>query len=348
MPTLVRDRDHLIEEIQAAAYDLIFIVLSDHNIGLIDLVSDMDGISPPVVAILEVEDEQFALDLMQKDIDYLVKSSITPARLSRSLAYHINHRKAHDASRWLHAVVDSSADAIVGKNIHNIIISWNKGAEKIFGYTAAEVIGNPVTILMPDDRKQDADFILAEILAGRNVAQYTTIRKHKSGRLIDVSISAAPVLDNHGNITGVSITTRDVTTRNVRQRVLLDQAEKLRAAFELAHLGSWEWLIEEDRVIWDEGMVDLFGGKRLDTPPSNLTDFINLLHPDDGGDFAQFLASLAIGGEADSIDCRIIWPDGSVHSITTKSQSKVQNKTKQMESKEQRSSAFAGIRPRPD
>lgn len=128
--------------------------------------------------------------------------------------------------RRLAAIVESSDDAILWKDLDGIIASWNKGAERIFGYTADEVVGKPVTILIPPDRQDEEPAILARIRRGERVEHYETIRQRKDGSLINISLTVSPVRDAAGNIVGASKIARDITERKraeERQRLLLKE-----------------------------------------------------------------------------------------------------------------------------
>ena len=95
----------------------------------------------------------------------------------------------------LAAIVESSDDAIIGKDLNGIITDWNRGAEKIFGYTAAEMTGTSILRLIPEDRRAEEDFILGQICRGQKVEHLETMRQAKDGRLISVSITASPIKD---------------------------------------------------------------------------------------------------------------------------------------------------------
>ena len=138
-------------------------------------------------------------------------------------AQDITERKqAEIASLWLAAIVEFSDDAIIGKDINSIITSWNKGAERIFGYSASEMIGTSIMRLIPDDRGDEENHILAKIKRGENLEHFETLRKTKDGRLIDVSVTASPIKDATGKVIGVSKVARDWTERKrVNQRLTL-------------------------------------------------------------------------------------------------------------------------------
>ena len=115
----------------------------------------------------------------------------------------------------LAAIVESSDDAIMGKDLNGIITSWNKGAEKIFGYTAGEIVGTSVMRLVPADRQQEENRVLENIKRGNSVAHFETLRQAKDGRLINVSITVSPIKDVTGVIIGVSKVAHDITDRKI-------------------------------------------------------------------------------------------------------------------------------------
>jgi len=117
------------------------------------------------------------------------------------------------APEYLAAIVDSTDDAVIGKTLDGTIISWNKGAERIYGYAADEVIGQPISILIPLDRANELPAILARIARGERIDHYLTKRARKDGRVIDVSVTISPVEDETGKIIGASAIARDVTAQ---------------------------------------------------------------------------------------------------------------------------------------
>jgi PAS domain S-box-containing protein len=126
----------------------------------------------------------------------------------------INERKAAEVSQArLAAIVESSDDAIIGKSLDGRILSWNAGAERIFGYTAAEAIGRSITLIIPAERWEEERSILAHLRRGERVEHFETVRLTKVGRRIDVSLTSSPVRDGSGRIVGASKVARDITDR---------------------------------------------------------------------------------------------------------------------------------------
>jgi PAS domain S-box-containing protein len=137
-------------------------------------------------------------------------------------------RKAELASLRLAAIVEFSDDAIIGKDLSSIITSWNRGAEKLFGYTASEMVGTSIMRLIPDDRLDEENHILGQIRSGKSVRHFETLRQAKDGRLIDVSVTASPIKDAAGNPTGVSKVARDITERKLSEHALQESEGRLR------------------------------------------------------------------------------------------------------------------------
>lgn len=133
--------------------------------------------------------------------------------IARQLAFAFRSHLADDATRRLAALVESSDDAIVSKTLEGIIISWNAGAERLFGFSADEAIGAPITMLIPDGRLDEEKKILADIRAGRRVQSYETVRRCRDGHLVDVSLTISPVRDSRGTIIGASKIARDISER---------------------------------------------------------------------------------------------------------------------------------------
>ena len=142
-------------------------------------------------------------------------------------------KEAAEIRERLAAIVDSSDDAIVSKDLNGIVVNWNAGAEKIFGYRAEEIIGKPITTIIPPELHGDEAMILSKIRSGQKIDHFETIRVAKNGERIDVSLSISPVRDEHGNIIGAAKIARNITENKKMERALR-MTEKLAAAGRLA------------------------------------------------------------------------------------------------------------------
>ena len=144
--------------------------------------------------------------------------------------------KAPSGEALLAAIVASSDDAIVSKTLEGIITSWNRGAERVFGYSAEEAIGRSIRMLIPEDRFYEEEMILDRLRRGESVEHYETVRKTKDGRLIDIAVTISPVRDETGQVVGASKVARDVTLQRRLQRELQEaDARKTEFLALLAH-----------------------------------------------------------------------------------------------------------------
>ncbi|HVI11005.1 MAG TPA: PAS domain S-box protein, partial [Candidatus Binatia bacterium] len=143
-------------------------------------------------------------------------------------------RQALDRDVKLAAIVDSSEDAILSKDLDGTILSWNKGAEKLYGYSAAEVIGRPVYGIIPREYQEDALHFLEEVAQGRPVRREETARRHKDGSLVHVSLLVSPVRNAEGRIIGASSIAHDISERKRAEAALRESEERLRLFIEHA------------------------------------------------------------------------------------------------------------------
>jgi PAS domain S-box-containing protein len=135
-----------------------------------------------------------------------------------------------DIESRLAAIVESSDDAIVSKDLNGTILSWNRGAERIFGYTANEAIGRSIRIIIPQDRQAEEDNVLARIRQGLSVDHFETVRQRKDGTLVDISVTISPVRNAAGEIVAASKIARDVTEQR-RLRVIANEANRQKDEF---------------------------------------------------------------------------------------------------------------------
>ena len=162
--------------------------------------------------------------------------------------------------RWLASIIESSDDAIVSKSLDGIITSWNRGAERVFGYTAEEVIGRPITIVIPQDRQDEERTILTRIRRGERIDHFETVRQRKQGNLIAVSLTVSPVKNAEGMIVGASKIARDITEqkRNQEQIATLAREAEHRSKNLLANVQATVKMSQSDT---SEGLKDAIEGR---------------------------------------------------------------------------------------
>src|SRR4029453_17735447 len=132
----------------------------------------------------------------------------------------------------LAAIVNSSDDAIIGKDLDGVITSWNNGAERLFGYTAQEAIGQPITMLIPSDRQHEEPEILARLKRGESVDHFETLRVTKDGSLLELSLTISPIKDATGQVIGASKIARDITKGKRAEDALRASEERYRILFD--------------------------------------------------------------------------------------------------------------------
>ena len=143
-------------------------------------------------------------------------------------------KRAEDANRRLAAIIESSGDAIISIDLDEMITSWNKEAERLFGYTAAEIIGKPITVLVPPDRQNEELEIMERIRRGERVIRYETVHGRKDGTPLDISLAVSPINDENGHVIGASKIARDIT-----ERVRTDRRRATQYAVTNLLAGSW-------------------------------------------------------------------------------------------------------------
>src|SRR6202161_1881232 len=127
------------------------------------------------------------------------------------------HQRAEQVSHRLAAIVESSDDAIISKDLNGVIATWNKGAERLFGYLEQEAIGKPVTMLIPEQHRDEETRILERIRSGERIDHFETVRRRKDGTLVSISLSVSPITDGLGRIVGASKIARDITEQKRRE-----------------------------------------------------------------------------------------------------------------------------------
>jgi PAS domain S-box-containing protein len=193
----------------------------------------------------------------------------------------ISTRGIGEAELNLHlaAIVQSSEDAIISKTLDGIVTSGNPGAEKLFGYTAEEMIGQPILKILPPDRLNEEPSILERIRKGESVEHFYTIRQTKQGKLVDISLTISPIKDAQGRIIGASKIARNVTSNIIARRKLVESEERLRMALEATQLGTWDFHPLTGELNWSEECKKIYA-----LPPGKEVDFkffSEHIYPDD-------------------------------------------------------------------
>ncbi|MGZ8972617.1 PAS domain S-box protein [Methylomagnum sp.] len=227
------------------------------------------------------------------------------------------------------AIVESSDDAIIGKTADGILTSWNRGAERVFGYRSEEAIGKSITFLIPDDRVGEERMILDKITHGLSIEHYETVRRRKDGKLIDVSVTISPLRDAEGKIVGASKIARDITENKRLQAALQEHERKLEEAQRVAHVGYWDRDYHTGQVTISEESRRIFGlppGERVFNVAEWHALWLELVHLDDRPRVSQIISNAMRGGVRYDVEYRLVQPGGEVlfvHSVgdTTRDES---------------------------
>jgi PAS domain S-box-containing protein len=214
----------------------------------------------------------------------------------------------------LAAVVDSSDDASISKDLNGIINAWNRGAEKIFGYSAEEAVGKPMLMLFPNGQgKEEAD-ILARIGRGESVEHFETHRVRKDGQIIDVSVTISPIRDGNGVVVGASKVARDITER-IRAQEALRQSDVRRGfALDTAKIGDWDLDLTTLQATRSTLHDQIFGYAEP-LPEWNFEIFLRHVHPDDRDRVRETFQSSIRQKKKSEFECRIVWPNGEIRWI---------------------------------
>jgi PAS domain S-box-containing protein len=148
-------------------------------------------------------------------------------------------KQAEEITGLLAAIVASSDDAIISKNLDGIITSWNKSAERIFGYPPEEAIGRHITLIIPPERYAEESDILARLRRGERIDHFHTVRRRKDGSLLDVSLTISPVRDSSGRVIGASKVARDITAQKQAERALQESEERFRVITDASPIMVW-------------------------------------------------------------------------------------------------------------
>jgi PAS domain S-box-containing protein len=217
------------------------------------------------------------------------------------------------------ALLESTDLAIVGVTMDGTVEAWNRGAERIFGYSSQEAIGRPFSILNPGEKSHEMAEALEQIAAGQSVPATDADRRRKDGTLVSVLWGMAPIRNSKGEITGAVATLRDVAERKQAERELRASEERLKLAQVAAGVGTWGLRFSDGVLECSEEYYRLFG---LSSPPPNHATFdwvLERVHADDRDGVLERLSQARREGVYDS-EFRIVWPDGSIRWIAGRAQ----------------------------
>ena len=187
-------------------------------------------------------------------------------------------KQAEEITGLLAAIVASSDDAIISKNLDGIITSWNVSAERIFGYTPQEAIGEHVTLIIPPERHAEESDILDRLRRGERIDHFHTVRRRKDGSLLDVSVTISPVRDSSGRVIGASKVARDISAQKQADRALRESEQRFRVITDASPIMVWMSGMDKLCYYFNKGWLD-FVGRTLEQESGN--GWVENVHPED-------------------------------------------------------------------
>lgn len=314
-----------LSQLSQGGIDIVFLDLSLPDSDGLESVTKIRKIAPliPIIVLTGRDDYGLSLQSLRMGAqDYLLKGELGASALERSIDYATERQRGADVSEFLASLVQSSVDAIIGRDLDGTIISWNAGAEKMYGYKASEAIGQSFEFLVPEDRLGEMTLILEKTKNDLPVDSFETVRVRKDGSALPVSCSVSPLRNSQGLPTGAVIVARDITARLLAEKDLRESNQRLQLAVLSAKVGIWSWDTQAGAIIWDDRMCAFFGRPREDYPqkPNEFFDitldtFMETVHPDDRAKVSVALAKVLEQNSNYECSYRIIWPDSTLHFI---------------------------------
>ena len=216
-------------------------------------------------------------------------------------------KQAEEARRQLSAIIDGSGDAIFGATVDGMVASWNAAAERLFGYTAEDIVGRAVALLAPAGLAHEQREVWARLNAGGPAERFETARRRKDGSLVDVLITASPATDEAGKVVGMSVIAHDITEQREAQRALEASQRRLAEAQRIARLGSFELTVATGEMTWSEEQYRVLGLEPQLEPTADL--FASMVHPDDRARLGHAWVNATERGVPFDLVCRVVRAD---------------------------------------
>jgi PAS domain S-box-containing protein len=227
----------------------------------------------------------------------------------------ISERKqAEQARARLAAIVEFSNDAIVSSTLDGIIVTWNRAAERLYGYTAEEVQGRKVSMLLPEDRPKELESVLQRIARGETVEAMETVRKRKDGRLLAVCLTVSPLKNQAGEVFGASAVVRDITEYKRAEHELRESQERFRQLIELIREVFWLSNPEKNRILYVSPAYEEIWGRSCASLYASPESWLDAIHPEDRERVRTASLTKQVAGDYCE-EYRIVRPDGTVRWI---------------------------------
>ncbi len=263
----------------------------------------------PAILVTATGNERVAAEAIRHGVaDYLRKTESFAELLPEAIERSTRVARLQEQNRFLASLVDAAEEAIISRDLDDVITSWNRGAEELFGWTAAEALGRPIGLLLPEEfRARPA----REEQGGARVggAQQEIRLARKDGRLVWVLATVTPLSDAAGRVVGHCATALDVTVRKREEEALQQSQAMLAEAQAIGHIGSWERDLATGSTRWSAELFRLFGLEpSLDEQPRQA--ILDRVHPDDRAHLNEEVARAVAEGGGLAVEHRAVLPDG--------------------------------------
>jgi PAS domain S-box-containing protein len=241
---------------------------------------------------------------------------VSHKRIEPKRAEEVLHFLAEEERARLAAIVESSDDAIIGKTLEGTITSWNKGAERIYGYSAEEAVGEPISMLVPTERPDEVPEILQKIRRGEKVEHFETVRMTKDGRRLDISLTVSPIKDIEGSVVAASTIARDITDRKEAEKRLREAKGRYRTLVEqIPAITYVQEPLESSNpkaVTYVSPQYETILGYPPESQMINEEHWLRTIHPEDRERVLAEEARTDKTGEPFKVEYRVIAADGRV------------------------------------
>ena len=274
----------------------------------------------PFIAVADPAEDEMAVECLRRGAaDYVLKDRLArlPFAIGRALEQKVSpgiRQPGKDGQVLLESLLATLEDAVQALTPDGIVVNWNEAAERLYGYSAQEMVGQSIFITVPPELVSRGQAILAAVRSGRRVEPYDTVRIRKDGSRVDVSITVSPIRDSADRLAGVLVLALDITPRKRAEEALRDSEEKFRQLAD--NIDEVFWMIEcgTGQVLYVSRAYEEIWGKSCDGLYGNWSSWVEAIHPDDQARAADAFAR-QLKGEAVESEYRIIRPDGSLRWI---------------------------------
>jgi PAS domain S-box-containing protein len=223
------------------------------------------------------------------------------------------------ADAVLVAILETSDDAIYGQDPSGHVTSWNRAAERCFGYRGAEIVGGDAISLFPDHLRTDVQAVFDAVRAGDRVSHFETEILRKDGMPIPIALSLCPVQGAGGQLVSSVVIARDITEQRLAQAALAEVEARVRESEALAHVGSWLWDVRTGTVQWSDQFHRIHGVDPVDFG-GTLEAHLGAIHADDCNRVQSAMEASAASGQPFEDEYRIVRPDGGVRDVRVRAQ----------------------------